>query len=255
MPAISKHLIGSVVLLVTAMAFTIAALAQKAAQSDPAKGKDTPPGNNLSGVWVLHPSSGARAYSDFTFTKEEPSMTPWAEEKYIAAKPAFGPHKSSPQDSNDPVYGCLPPGLPRIYLHPMAVEILQLPSEVIMMFEYDRFARHIYTDGRKHDPDLDPPLWMGDSIGKWDGDTLVVDVIGFNEKTWLDRIGHPHSEALHVVERIRRVNHTALEDNISIEDPKALKGPWNFQLSFELKRDSGVDWEGVCEDKKLADRQ
>ena len=72
-----------------------------------------------------------------------------------------------------------------------------------MLFEYDHFVRQIFTDGRKHPEDM-VPSWMGDSIGKWEGDTLVVDSIGFNDKTWLDQVGHPHSEELHLVERIRR---------------------------------------------------
>jgi hypothetical protein len=135
------------------------------------------------------------------------------------------------------------------------MEIVQNSNEVIMMFEYARLVRQIYTDGRKHDEFLDPPLWMGDSIGKWEGDTLVVDVIGFNDKTWLDRIGHPHSDALHVVERIRRVDHGTLEDDITIDDPKAYKKPWTIQTTFELQQGADLDWEGVCEDQRLRDRQ
>jgi hypothetical protein len=96
---------------------------------------------------------------------------------------------------------------------------------------------------------------MGDSIGKWDGDTLVIDTIGFNDKTWLDRIGHPHSDALHVVERMRRVDHETLSDEITIEDPKAYTKSWTGQTRFQLRPDLALDWEGVCEKEKLADRQ
>ncbi len=182
-------------------------------------------------------------------------MTPWGETKYRTAKPVFGLAKKPAKDSNDPVYRCFPPGVPRIYLHRRPMEIIQLSNEVIMMFEYARIVRHIYTDGRPHDKFLDPPLWMGDSIGKWEGDTLVVDAIGFNDETWLDRIGHPHSDALHVVERIRRVDHGTLEDNITIDDPKAYKKPWTIQNAFDLQQGAEIDWEGVCEDQKLRDRQ
>jgi len=210
---------------------------------------------DLSGLWLVHPLTDSNAYSSFAFTKEDPPMTAWGEAQYRAAKPAFGPNKTTAKSSNDPVYGCFPPGLPRIYLHPKPIEIVQLPDEVVMMFEYDRLVRHIYTDGRPHDEFLDPPLWMGDSVGKWDGDTLVIDVIGFNDKTWLDRIGHPHSEALHVVERLRRVNHDTLSDDITIEDPKAYTKSWTVQTSFQLKPELALDWESVCENKKLADRQ
>jgi len=230
------------------------ALAHKAEQSGSIEPQKSAP-TDLSGLWLIHPSASASAYSSFAFAKEGPPMTAWGEEKYKAAKPVFGLNKTTPKQSNDPVYGCFPPGLPRIYLHPKPVEIVQLPDEVIMMYEYDRIVRHIYTDGRPHDEFLDPPLWMGDSIGKWEGDTLVIDVIGFNDKTWLDRIGHPHSDALHVVERMRRVGHDILSDDITIEDPKAYTKPWTAQTSFQLKPDLTLDWEGVCEQEKLAGRQ
>jgi hypothetical protein len=210
---------------------------------------------DLSGVWVLSPPAEASSYSNFAFGKEDPPMTAWAEERYKAAKPVFGPNKKSDQDSNDPVYGCFPPGLPRIYLQGRPMEILQLPEEVIISYQYDRLVRHIYTDGRPHDDFIDPPLWMGDSIGKWEGDTLVVDVIGFNDKTWLDRLGHPHSDALHVVERFRRPSKGILLDNITIEDAKAYTKPWSVQLQFQLKPGAEINWEEVCEEEKLRDRQ
>jgi hypothetical protein len=226
--------------------------AQMAEQSG-STGNQKPATADLSGLWLVHSSTGA--YSSFAFAKDDPPMTSWGETQYKAAKPVFGPNKTTAKQSNDPVYGCFPPGLPRIYLHPKPIEIVQLPDEVIMMFEYDRIVRHIYTDGRPHDEFLDPPLWTGDSTGKWEGDTLVIDVIGFNDKTWLDRIGHPHSDALHVVERMRRVDHDTLSDDITIEDPKAYTKSWTVQTRFQLKPDLALDWEGVCENEKLADRQ
>jgi hypothetical protein len=227
---------------------------QKSPESGALSAQKTAPAD-LSGFWMIHPSPSTNAYSSFAFAKEEPPMTAWGEEKFKDAKPVFGPQKTTPKLSNDSVYMCYPPGLPRIYLHPKPIEIVQLPNEVIMMFEYDRIVRHIYTDGRPHAEDLDPPLWMGDSIGKWDGDTLVIDTIGFNDRTWLDRVGHPHSDALHLVERVRRANHDTLTDEITITDPKAYTKPWTVQTTFQLKPNLTLDWEGVCEMEKLADRQ
>jgi hypothetical protein len=78
---------------------------------------------------------------------------------------------------------------------------------------------------------------MGDSIGRWEGDTLVVDTIGFNDKTWLDRIGHPHSDALHVVERFRRVDRDTLQDDITIDDPKAYTKPCGTRMLFQFEPD------------------
>jgi len=250
-----NQLMGSISSLVMVFTSYLVLLAQSAGQPGTTKAQNAAPQTDLSGLWVLHPPASASAYSNFAFNKEEPPMTPWAEAKYNAAKPVFGPHKKPANDSNDPVYGCFPPGVPRIYLHRRPMEIVQNSNEVIMLFEYARLVRQIYTDGRPHDDFLDPPLWMGDSIGKWEGDTLVVDAIGFNDKTWLDRIGHPHSDALHVVERIRRVDHGTLEDDITIDDSKAYKKPWTIQTTFELQPAADLDWEGVCEDQRLRDRQ
>ena len=80
---------------------------------------------------------------------------------------------------------------------------------------------------------------MGHSIGQWEGDTFVIDTIGFNEETWLDRLGHPHSDALHVVERIRRLDHDTLEYGVTVEDPKAYAAPWTGRMVFKLRS----DWE------------
>jgi hypothetical protein len=238
-------------ILFASFSIALARMEKQAGSTEPQK----PAPADLSGFWMIHPSAGASAYSSFAFTKDNPPMTPWAEAKFKEAKPVFGPNKTTPKLSNDPVYGCFPPGLPRIYLHPKPIEIVQLPDEVIMMYEYDRIVRHIYIDGRPHDEFLDPPLWMGDSVGKWDGDALVIDTIGFNDKTWLDRAGHPHSDALHVTERIRRVNHDTLSDEITVEDPKAYTKPWTAQIGFQLRPNMTLDWEGVCEQEKLVDRQ
>ena len=115
-----------------------------------------------------------------------------------------------------------------------------------MFFEFNHFVRQIYTDGRKHFTDLGP-TWMGDSIGAWQGDTLVVDTIGFNDKTWIDRMGHPHSEDLHVVERIRRVSQDTLQIDLTINDPKAYTKPWGGRLNFQLRPGWNIT-ELVCED-------
>jgi hypothetical protein len=191
---------------------------------------------DLSGVW-----SGENA---ITFSPEAPPLQPWAEAKFKTVKPGYGPRAS--WDSNDPVLDCLPPGMPRILLMPFPDEIVQMPSQVIMLFEYDHFVRHIYTDRRGHPLNM-KPTWMGDSIGNWQGDTLVVDTVGFNDKSWLDQVGHPHSDALHLVEHIRRVDRETLQDDIEIDDPKAYSRIWNGQQTFKLR----PGWhlrEFICED-------
>jgi hypothetical protein len=205
---------------------------------------------DISGVWNMKGSPATR-YLAYSLSKDEPSMTPWAEERFKAAKPSFGPR--AVEDSNDPVnpttisaMGCFPPGMPRLYMQPFPMEIIQLPGRVIMLFEFSHFIRQIYTDGRKHNTDLGP-TWLGDAIGHWDGDTLVVDTVGFNDKTWIDRGGHPHSTELHLVERIRRVDQSTLQDDITVEDPKAYVKPWGGQISFQLDPTWNLT-EMVCED-------
>ena len=208
---------------------------------------------DLSGIWrrSRRPPDNSRQYTIFelamTITNEEPSMTPWALAKFKANRPNIGPNAVSLAKSNDPVINCFPPGVPRIYLQRgEPLEILQVPGRVLMFFEYDHFVRQIYTDGRQHPKDL-PLTWMGDSIGRWEGDTLVVDTIGFNDKTWLDLVGHPHTEALHLVERVRRVNHDSLTIDILIDDPKAYTKPWGGHATFDLKPGWNIG-ELVCED-------
>lgn len=207
------------------------------------------PTHDVSGVWNLRMPPAARRYIGNTFSADEPSLTPWAEEKYKASKPSNGPRTHSLQETDDPVLkSCLPPGVPRIYLQPFPVQIVQTPKEVIMLFEYDHIVRHIFMDGRPHPADV-TPTYMGHSIGRWDADTLVVDSAGFNDKTWLDRTGHPHSEELRVVERFRRTAPDAMQVDITMEDAKALAKPWTSQLIFQLRPQWDI-MEQVCTDNE-----
>jgi hypothetical protein len=203
---------------------------------------------DLSGVWSQkRPPATADQYWVYEFSKEEPPMTAWGEVQYKAAKPSFGPHSFSIDQTNDPVYrGCFPPGVPRIFLHPFPMQIVEAAGEVIMLFEYDSMRRQIFTDGRPHSGAAGP-TWMGDSVGHWENDTLVVDTVGFNDKTWLDRIGHPHTSALHLIERIRRPDHDTLVDDITIEDAKAYTKPWTAHEYFQLEPDWNL-LEQFCED-------
>jgi hypothetical protein len=202
---------------------------------------------DLSGVWMRDaPPATAMQYWIYELNQEEPPMTPWGEAKFKEAKSSFGAHQYPLEETNDPVLRkCEPPGVPRVYMHPFPFQFIQTPGEIVMLFEVDSLRREIYTDGQPRDPGL-VPLWMGSSIGKWEGDTLVVDTINFNDRTWLDRVGHPHSDQLHVIERFRRPDHDHLVDDITIDDPKAYSKPWTAHLEFKLR-----PWrltEQFCED-------
>jgi hypothetical protein len=206
--------------------------------------------SDLSGVWMMRTAPETR-YLLGTFMAQPPPMTAWAEERMKLNKPSFGPEGVA--ESNDPVnpttgkdVGCFPPGVPRIYLHPFPMEIIQTPGRVLLIYEFNHFVRQIFTDGRKHFTDLGP-TWMGDSIGKWEGDTLVADTINFNDKTWLDRLGHPHSEDLHVVERFRRVDSNTLKITLTLEDPKAYTKPWTSEMTFQSRPAWNIT-ELICED-------
>ena len=122
-------------------------------------------------------------------------------------------------------------------MHPFPVEIMQTPGRIVMLFEYDHVIRQIYTDGREHRTDL-APMWMGDSTGRWEGETLVIETVNFNDKTWIDREGVPHSEQLRVVERIRLDEDDNLLIDLMIEDPVAFTEPWTGQRRYRR-----VDWD------------
>ena len=236
---------GSLILAVAAaLAFAPGNQAQTAGQSGAARVIP-----DLSGVWdnthldvrkggpADGPPGGFIGPGDiptFGFTKEEPAMTPWAAEIYKANRTGVirGPWDRG-NDEIDPTHSCFPYGPTRMYTTPRPWEIRQLPDVVLLFYEGDHWVRRVYMDGREH-PDGYPLTWMGHSIGKYDGDTLVVDTVRLNEQTWLDHIGHPHSDALHLVERFRRVDHDTLQIDILFDDPKAYTKPWTGKKIFKL---------------------
>ena len=202
-------------------------------------------GDDLGGVWTNFPPEETSAFQNWALRADPPPMTPWARERYDRAMPTFGSRNVPALETNDPVYQCFPPGTPRIYLHPLPMEIIQTPGRIAMLFEYDHVVRQIYTDGREHRTDL-APMWMGDSTGHWEAETLVVETVNFNDKTWIDREGVPHSDQLRVVERIRLDEDDNLLIDITIDDPVAFTEVWTGQRRYRR-----VDWdlaEFVCMD-------
>jgi hypothetical protein len=239
-----KSALAFILIFVVSRAISAPSPAQQ--DSAPAEARASSP--DLSGIWSrLRDGATARGYAMYVldFGKSDSTMTPWAAAKYKITSPKY--HGDDPNTVlSDPVFQCFPPGVPRIYLYNFPVQIVQIPGQVLMLFEYDHFVRRIYTDGRPHDKEQGP-LWMGDSIGKWEGDTLVVDTMNFNDKTMIDRVGRPHTDALHVVERIRRIDHDSMELEFTVDDPKAYTKPWGTKLIFVLKPDWKI-MEQVCED-------
>lgn len=214
-------------------------LAQRPPPARGATGQAAVSTPNLSGVWT--PARGTRR--GFGEVPEVPPMQPWAEAKWKAARESVDNPYEQGLDHLDPSSGvsannCLPAGMPRLYNMPRPFEIVQVPGRVYIRYEWDHEVRRIYTDGRNR-PEGFPPSYMGYSLGKWDGDTLVVETTDLDEKTWLDGLGHPHSAALRVIERFRRVNPETLEIVFLFEDPKAYAKPWGGKKVFVWR----PDWE------------
>jgi hypothetical protein len=235
-----NHFMDSIRVGMAVIAFMPLMLAQTAPRSGAAR--STP---DLSGVYDRGGrlslggagsfSVGERRRGDVppgAFASEEPPMQPWALEKFKTVRAGIPDLYEAGRDDLDPEYNCFPPGPTRIFTTPRPFEIRQFPDRLLILFEADHWVRRIYLDGRGHADDY-PITWMGHSTGKWEGDTLVVDTVGINEISWLDSLGHPHSDALHVVERFRRVQNM-LEIEFLFDDPKAYTKSWTGKKVFQL---------------------
>ena len=203
---------------------------------------------DITGVWVqdvqaaLNPNWADSQGHKFS----KLPLTPWGQEQFKNNRATHGSNMVPSMTSTEPpIAKCVPPGVPAIYFFIFPMEIMQIPGRVVMFFEYGNYIRQIFADGRKHQNLT--PLWMGDSIAHWESDTLVVETNGFNARTWLDNEGHPHSDALRVVERIRRPDHDHLIDGITVDDPKAYSQTLTATREFKLQPDWNIA-EFVCED-------
>jgi hypothetical protein len=139
-----------------------------------------------------------------------------------------------------PSLNCLPDGVPHADLLPEPFKILQTPGVTLVLYEVETTFRQIFTDGRKQLADPQQPSWMGYSVGKWDGDTLVVDTVGFNDLSWLDARGHGHSEDMRVEERFHRRDYGHLEVAVTITDPKTFTKPVSINFVENLLPDTDL---------------
>ena len=135
---------------------------------------------------------------------------------------------------DDPMARCLLTGVPRINFRPLPFEMVQLPDRVIMLYEIHHAFRIIPTYGRPPPEDAEPS-YLGESVGRWEGDTLVVDVTSFNDKTWLTGVGTIHTEDLRVTERYTRDSHDTIRYEVTMEDPNVLTRPWTLRETFRLR--------------------
>jgi hypothetical protein len=151
-----------------------------------------------------------------------------------------------PNDAG-PLSDCMPIAGPAAYTVPYQFQILQTPSYAVILHEYPGVFRIVPTNGATHPVDPDP-TWMGDSVGRWDGDTLVVDTVGFNTRTEIN--GFKHSESLHIVERFSRPDFDTLQYDATLEDPNVFVRPWTVSRTFPLRPDLTKIDEFVCENNK-----
>jgi hypothetical protein len=197
-----------------------------AAQNDVPRLPDGKP--DLSGVYNMAPRA----------TDTPPELKPGAEKFKVVR---------GPKDAG--LYAdCMPTGVPQTYFVPYQWQIVQSRDKVVILHEYLHLFRVIPTDGTPHPADPDP-TWMGDSVGVWEGDTLVVDTIAFNDKTELPG-GFRHTEALHVVERFHRLDFDHLRWDATIEDPNVFAKPWTISRTFPLRGDLEKVDEYVCENNR-----
>ncbi len=192
---------------------------------------------DLSGLWQLGTEIGYAANITADLGKRD--VQPWAEALSRSRLEEFG--KDDPE-----ITGCKPGG-PRHITRGGLSKIIQTPTVIVILFE-DLSYRQIFLDGRKLPADPNP-TWMGYSIGRWDGDTLVVDTAGFNDRTWLDFAGHPHTEALRMTERFHRRDFGHMELQITLEDPMVYAKTITLAAGGNFVADTDLI-EYVCENEK-----
>lgn len=193
--------------------------------------------HDLSGVWL---GKGGALLPD----KDAPPFTPLGQKMFNANKPSQyartgtpAPGHYIPAFGNDPLGKCDPLGYPRQAGE--VFEFVQTPGKIVQLFEAGRRVREIWTDGRKLPDDLDP-RWYGWAVGHWEGDTLAVDSQGYDERSWLDSSGHPHSDEMHIVERYRHPDAVTLEMSMTLEDPKVYTRSWSGQKTFKMELPKGL---------------
>jgi hypothetical protein len=211
--------------------------------------------HDLTGIWNL---GGGQ---DLSLSLAPPEMTPEGQKLFDANKPSYGRELGSadaaahpqehigrrrgvpPAQGNDPIGDCNPLGWPRLFFFGRPVEMIQLPDRVVQFWEWSHIWRTIWTDGRPlpKDPDV---RWYGYSVGKWEGDTFVVETIGVDGRTWIDHFGDVHSDDMHLTERYHRLDRDNMEVTMTLEDPKIYKKPWvsdkktlRLQANHELREE------------------
>jgi hypothetical protein len=189
---------------------------------------------DLSGLW--RNDGGDRYYNNVTAGMHPADVAPWAHELYVKRQLEFG------KDSMETL--CLPLGPAYLTTRYRRTRIVQTPTLIMMAFD-DGMHREIFMDGRSLEPDPNP-TWMGYSVGRWEGDVLVVESNGYTDRSWLDFGGHPHTEDLRITERYTRRDIGRIDVQVSMVDPKVYAKPITFSMPMALEADTEM-LEGFCE--------
>jgi len=206
---------------------------------------------DLSGDWALGLGGIGQSLSAADpggrMRGKEPDIPykPWALAYTMAQVPPTGPDAKYETNTDPAIHYCEPLGLGRIYMYPAKTKFIQTPEAVYILHELGPAFRVIWLNA-KHPDDPDPQYW-GHSIGWYEnGDTLVVDTIGVNDKSWLDQLGHPHTENLHFIERYKRIDDKTLQLDMTVDDPAAYTGPWPGRRNFTKSTTGFMRFMWVC---------
>ncbi len=204
---------------------------------------------DLSGVWGFNGVGG-------TFDKNPPPMTPWGKQQQAATigdKNEYGEplhNKDTSGEGGGAAVNCDPKGWPRLHTYNYGFEFVMLPDRVLQFFELTHTWRTIWTDGRKLPENVPEPRWMGWSVGRWEGDTFIIESSGYDERSWLDATdpdgGWIHSDEMRVVERWRRLNYSTLEAQLTVIDPKTYTQPWVTPAATITLVPGAELWENFC---------
>ncbi|MBI4888260.1 MAG: hypothetical protein HY824_14295 [Acidobacteria bacterium] len=202
----------------------------------------TPDGRpDLSGIWQVL-NTAAWDIQDHAAQKGVPGGPGVVVGNEIPYQPWALARKKEHYDKRaalDPDAKCYLPGVPRLMYMPFPFQIVQTPGELTMLYEYVHAVRYVFTNGMPH-PRGPIEWWLGDSRGRWDGDTLVVDVVHFNDQTWFDHAGNFHSEALHLVERYTPLDADHIQYDVTVEDGKVFTRPWAMSMVLYRRREKNA---------------
>jgi len=211
----------------------------------------SPPGENqFNASYAVVPGDDPRTFSKYVSNILADFEPPNSKNGVSPMRPEAAEILSKRIPMQNPSAHCLPHSIVRADIHSYApYKIVQTPGLILILYEIDGSHRQVYTDGRKL-PQDPQPSWLGYSVGHWDGDTLVIETAGFNDKSWLDSAGHPHSEAMRVEERFHRRDFGHMDLQLTIDDPKMYTRPFSIKVTEVLQPDSDI-LENVClEDEK-----